>query len=84
MLVYDTLFKALPTLRAYSIEHHFKTLHLETSRRLGRRGVFGGIFKGKKFIAASAGEVYFVLSIRPFVAGRLPGVIHAHDLMAFA
>jgi hypothetical protein len=84
MLVYDTLFKALPTLRAYPIEHHFKTLYLETSGGLGWRGVFGGIFEGKKFITASTGEMYFVLAIRPFIAGRLAGVIHAHDLKAFA
>jgi hypothetical protein len=59
-------------------------LHLETSGGPSWRGVFGGIFKGKKFITASAGEMYFVLAIRPFIAGRLAGVIYAHDLMAFA
>ncbi len=50
---------------------------------LGGGGVSAGVIEGKEFLAGTAGKVYLVPAVGPFVARGLAGVVDADDLLAF-
>ena len=61
-----------------------RNLELRTLRVLGRGGVSAGVLEGKEFLAGTAGKVYLVPAVGPFVPRGLAGVVHADDLLAFS
>jgi len=59
-------------------------LNFEPFGGLGGGGVPGGVLEGEELVAGTAGKVYLVLAVRPFVARGLTGVVNAYDLLVFS
>ena len=58
----------LPTFGANTVEHDLEAWTLKPEG-FGRWSVLCRIFEGKKFIAAPARKVHFILTVGPFVSG---------------
>ena len=59
-------------------------MNLEPFGGLGGGCVSGGVLESEEFLAGTAGKVYLVSAVGPFVARRLAWVVHANDLLAFS
>ena len=58
-------------------------MNLEPFGGLGGGCVSGGVLESEEFLAGTAGKVYLVPAVGPFVPRGLAGVVDAYDLLTF-